>query len=186
MIKDNLKQVMNYARWGLGTGFLLAVWWVGLTGVSSASEHSLKKMKPGRLSALATTYRTECGSCHHAYAPRLLPAASWKAIMIQLDDHFGENAELSAEMAADIRQYLVANAGAKGRGFLKKLKDPSPLRITTLPNFIHKHDEIPRKLVAGNPEVRNFNDCSVCHKGAIDGKFSDDTVNIPGFGHWDD
>jgi hypothetical protein len=36
----------------------------------------------------------ECGVCHIAYPPQMLPARSWKKIMAGLADHFGENATL--------------------------------------------------------------------------------------------
>ncbi|MDP1920915.1 MAG: CxxxxCH/CxxCH domain-containing protein, partial [Myxococcales bacterium] len=47
--------------------------------------------------ALRTTpewkaYETECGSCHLAFPPNLLPAPSWKSVMGGLTDHFGQNA----------------------------------------------------------------------------------------------
>ncbi|HPQ24397.1 MAG TPA: cytochrome C, partial [Gammaproteobacteria bacterium] len=41
-------------------------------------------------------YLQECGSCHFAYQPGLLPARSWNNLMGGLENHFGENAELPA------------------------------------------------------------------------------------------
>ena len=41
-------------------------------------------------------YKEECGSCHMAYPPGLLPARSWTKVMSGLDNHFGDNAELDA------------------------------------------------------------------------------------------
>ena len=34
----------------------------------------------------------ECGECHMAFQPALLPAESWRRIMTGLSDHFGEDA----------------------------------------------------------------------------------------------
>jgi len=48
-----------------------------------------------------TLYQQECGSCHFAYQPGLLPARSWSTIMQGLDQHFGENAELGADVVAE-------------------------------------------------------------------------------------
>ena len=53
----------------------------------------------------------ECGACHMAYAPQMLPTRSWQAIMGNLGDHFGENASLPAADGATILAYLVAHAG---------------------------------------------------------------------------
>ncbi len=44
-------------------------------------------------------YAAECGGCHFAYQPGLLPEASWRKMMGSLADHFGENAELEARDA---------------------------------------------------------------------------------------
>src|SRR6476469_323579 len=50
----------------------------------------------------------ECGSCHIAYPPRLLPAASWQAIMQGLDRHFGSDATIDASAASSIGAFLQA------------------------------------------------------------------------------
>ena len=41
-------------------------------------------------------YEEECGSCHMAYPPGLLPGVSWQRLMAELDNHFGDNAEIDA------------------------------------------------------------------------------------------
>ncbi|HHL31474.1 MAG TPA: hypothetical protein ENJ41_02735 [Oceanospirillales bacterium] len=38
-------------------------------------------------------YTEECGGCHFAYQPGLLPEKSWLKIMTDLQNHFDENAE---------------------------------------------------------------------------------------------
>ena len=55
-------------------------------------------------------YRNECGSCHVAFPPGLLPASSWRAVMGGLERHFGSDASLDAQTAADITRYLSTNA----------------------------------------------------------------------------
>ena len=54
--------------------------------------------------------REECGSCHLAFPPQMLPARSWDRIMHSLGDHFGEDASLGEAARADIAAYLRANA----------------------------------------------------------------------------
>ena len=61
----------------------------------------------------ATTAK-ECGECHMAFQPALLPAESWMRIMDGLKDHFGDDASLPADVAASIRGYLAAHAGRTG------------------------------------------------------------------------
>ena len=139
-------------------------------------------------------YQEECGSCHLAYPSDLLPSASWKAIMNGLDDHFGDNAELAADAnVTHITAFLDKNASDRGDR-MKECpvaarclgKNGAPLRITELPYFKEEHHEFPRRMVEDNPEVQLFSRCDACHQDAAKGRFDEDTVAIPGFGHWDD
>ena len=41
-------------------------------------------------------YTQECGSCHLAFPPNLLPKASWQSVMHGLDKHYGSDASLDA------------------------------------------------------------------------------------------
>jgi len=147
-------------------------------------------------SALATTknplYKEECGSCHMAYSPALLPAKSWSKLMSELEDHFGDNAELDAQTAQSISQYLLANSAEHtnsrdARKFFQSIKSAqTPIRISDIPYFKHEHDEIPQRMVTKNPKVKSFSQCDACHAKAEQGLFNEHEVNIPGFGQWDD
>lgn len=105
----------------------------------------------------------ECGECHMAFQPALLPAASWRKIMAGLADHFGEDASLEPQLAAEIEAYLVENAG---RG------DGTGLRITEQPWFRREHDFPAR--VWQKPEVRSKANCEACHRDAARGVYEDD------------
>jgi hypothetical protein len=61
-----------------------------------------------------------------------------------------------------------------------------PLRITETGSFMKEHDEIPKKMVTGNPEVKSFSNCQACHRDADKGLFDEHTVSIPGYGVWED
>ena len=137
-------------------------------------------------------YQEECGACHFAYQPGLLPARSWRRVMAGLEDHFGDNAELDVvdkaaisawlqEQAADRSDYHRSRAIAASIGPAE-----APLRITDSRYFVRKHDEIPAKLVSGNPEVGSFSACQSCHLHADQGRFNENDVRIAGFGPWDD
>ena len=137
-------------------------------------------------------YLEECGSCHFAYQPGLLPIASWEKLMSTLDDHFGENAELPEADAIKIRNILLD--GAAGRTnrkisvkFIRSLRDGQiPLRITEIPYFIHEHDELSPRMVQDNPEVKSLSRCDACHTDAAKGIFDEHAIKIPGFGRWED
>ena len=136
-------------------------------------------------------YVAECGSCHMAYSPGMLPAASWDGVMRSLDKHFGDNAELEPEVAARIGSYLERNAADRvgsGRspGIARSLEGAAPLRFTETAYFRAKHREIPARLVRSNPAVGSFSRCEVCHGGAEKGNYDEDAVRIPGVGSWDD
>lgn len=182
-MKSGMKKIMGYIRWGVAGSFLVAAWGLSLTGVSNASGSYSGRSDN---SAEAVLYREECGACHVAYPSRLLPVDSWTEIMATLDDHFDENAEVSDETAAMITAFLTDNAGKPGRGMLKRMKSNAPLRITELPYFIRKHDEVPERMVSGNEEVGSFSNCNACHERAESGDFDEDYIRIPGYGRWDD
>src|SRR5512135_2316584 len=57
-------------------------------------------------------WQSECGSCHVAFPPRLLPAESWRAVMSGLDKHFGSDASLDPVAAKEIGAFLKQNAGS--------------------------------------------------------------------------
>jgi hypothetical protein len=132
-------------------------------------------------------YLRECGACHFAHPPGLLPARSWQKLMGGLADHFGDDATLAPETQEAITRYLVANAAeqANSRRAAKLLKDigkdEAPLRITGTRYFQRKHDEVPERMVAGNPKVKTFANCVTCHRSAEKGVFDEDDVRIPGF-----
>ncbi|MBN0988989.1 diheme cytochrome c [Amphritea pacifica] len=182
-MKPAMKKMAGYIRYGVAGSFIVAAWGLGLTGVSNASG---TYSAGNATTAEAVVYREECGACHVAYPAGLLPAESWSTIMTTLDDHFGENAEVSDEAAAMISAYLTDNAGKPGRGMLKRVKGDAPLRITELPYFVRKHDEVPERMVSGNAEVGSFSNCNACHQRAESGDFDEDSVRIPGYGRWDD
>jgi hypothetical protein len=137
-------------------------------------------------------YRSECGGCHLAYAPGLLPADAWRRVMGDLADHFGDDATLDAATAERIRGYLVANsadgnAQVRSRAFaVAPTAGNGPPRITDTLYFQRKHDEIPLRLVRDNPGVGSFSRCETCHGGADEGRFNEDQVRIPGVGRWED
>lgn len=137
-------------------------------------------------------YKEECGSCHMAYPAGLLPERSWKKMMSDLENHFGDNAELDKETQQRIQTFLVKNSAdrsdyRRSSKFSRSIKQSvTPLRISDIPYFKHEHDEIPQRLVTGNPEVNSFSQCNACHTKAEQGLFNEHDVRIPGFGRWDD
>lgn len=137
-------------------------------------------------------YTEECGSCHMAYPPGLLPARSWDKMMLDLENHFGDNAELEPDTHRLITQFLLKNSADKSeyrrsKKFSRSVNlDNPPLRITDTPYFRHEHDEIPARMVSGNAKINSFSQCDACHAKAEQGRFNEHDVRIPGYGRWDD
>jgi hypothetical protein len=51
--------------------------------------------------------KEECGSCHLAFPPSMLPASSWKRMMGELTNHFGDDASVDPATARHITNYLA-------------------------------------------------------------------------------
>lgn len=125
-----------------------------------------------RFTANDPTWKAECGSCHVAYPPKLLPAASWQAVMDGLPDHFGVDASLDAETAQEITAFLLQNAGRDRTQSAQPL-----LRITETRWFKHEHEEeVPASVWN---KVKSPSDCAACHTRAEDGDYSEDNIRLP-------
>jgi len=135
--------------------------------ISEASAESI------RFSATNETWAAECGSCHLAFPPDMLPAPAWRRMMAGLDRHFGTDASVDARAAAEIGAFLERNAG-RGR---KRGGDSGTLRITETRWFVRKHDEV-SPAVWKNPRVKTPANCGACHAGAERGNFDDDDVRV--------
>lgn len=140
------------------------------------------------------SYQEECGSCHFAYPPGLLPARSWEKLLTAtaLHNHFGDNAELDAATLQVIRDYALENAADKSwykrsRKIAHAIAEGEiPLRITEVSYIKNKHQDIPEKMIKGNKDVKSLSYCDKCHMQADKAVFDNDTVQIPGYASWDD
>ena len=113
--------------------------------------------------------KEECGSCHLAFAPSMLPARSWQRMMGELDNHFGDNASLDAATAEKITSYLVANAGDAGG---QRYSRAAPQRITELPKWVSEHRKVP-DWEWRHKEVRTKANCVACHTAAEQGSYDE-------------
>lgn len=139
-------------------------------------------------------YQDECGECHFAYQPGLLPAKSWETLLNAeaLRKHFGVNAELDDDTLKIVRDYAVENAADKSwykrsrKIAVATEEGPVPLRITELRYISRKHHDIPAKMIKGNTGVKSLSFCDKCHTQAAKGVYDTDTVVIPNYPDWDD
>ena len=163
MNKQAQRWLFDAAAWGVGIAMA-----VTLIADAVAGEHKVP-------TATNAAWQAECGSCHVAYPPRLLPAQSWRTIMKSLDRHFGVDASVDTGATADIGAFLEANARREG----SKRSDPAALRITETGWFRHEHSGIAASMWK-RADVRSAANCGACHRGADNGDFSERNVRLPG------
>lgn len=128
------------------------------------------------------TTRAECSACHMAYHPSLMPAASWRALMTDLRDHFGEDASLSPDMEARITGWLTAHAAETADTLpahrLGRVAPTAPYTLTRTPFWISTHADIPDAVFARR-EISSLANCAACHADAATGWFSPFSIAIP-------
>lgn len=138
-----------------------------MAAVASAPATAAAPAAPGG----AQAYAEECAACHIAFPSRLLGAASWRAVMAGLGDHFGVDASLDAATTRAITAYLEQNAGYPSRN--GSATGQPPLRITETPWFQREHHEL-TPAVLKRQAASSAADCSACHAGAARGEFEDE------------
>ncbi len=129
------------------------------------------------------TYKEECGACHFAYQPELLPSGSWKKVLAGLEDHFGEVLELDPDSKKIIAEYLKGNAAEHSSAkravkIMRSLGNRAPLRITEIPYIREKHHEVSPNVLK-RESIGSLSNCSACHTTAERGIYEDDYVSIP-------
>ena len=127
------------------------------------------------------TFKEECGACHFAYQPGLLPSGSWENILNNLPSHFGEDVSLDQEKI--IGKYLKINAAEtssakRARKIIRSLNGQTPLRITETPYIQEKHHDLDASIFS-RQSIGSFSNCIACHTKAEQGNYDDDFVKIP-------
>lgn len=151
--------------------FDLTVWAVSLfAGVVLIAHEAMADGQ--RYRADNARWKAECGSCHLAYPPQLLPAPAWRSIMAGLDKHFGADASIDRAAAAEIGTFLQNNAGGSPRA------GAQPRRITETAWFRHEHDEVPGAAWQ-RPSIKSAANCAACHRTAEQGDFRERNIRIP-------
>ena len=161
---------------GVLLGILMSL---GLVSSSYASSDAYFPMPEGK------TYIEECGGCHTAYAPGLLPARSWNKIMSGLSRHFGDDASLDAKTREQLTAALVALAAdsSAANPLMQRINAAIPASIT--PDRISQsgffgfmHDEVPNSIWR-RPRIGTPSNCMACHTKTEAGRYLEREVQIP-------
>jgi hypothetical protein len=119
-------------------------------------------------------YTQECGSCHTAFAPGLLPSASWARVMAGLDRHYGADASMDAALTKQIGAWLQLHAGTS-----RKVSGAPPEdRITRAAWFERKHRRV-EPATWRLQSVKSAANCGACHGGADEGDFNEHRLRTP-------
>ena len=174
--KEKRVTIATSPRWMLGIAALGGVISFALFGlVISFTEEGDGNANQNAL------YIEECGACHVAYPPGLLPVQSWQEIMLGLSDHFEDNAEMDQETADEISRYLGEHALRMGRPstmseMLRNIPDKPPIRITELPAFISVHDNVHVQADGSDNQGVYLSRCAECHSDAEKGSFDENSI----------
>lgn len=127
-------------------------------------------------------WRSECAeSCHNAFHPSLLPAASWRA-MVASDGHFGDSLSLDPKTRQEVADFLAAYSAEQSASEVSKKimlsSGQAPARITVVRYWKDKHSEISESVFSRKSIVSRSN-CAACHPGAESGSFEDKDIKIP-------
>lgn len=145
-----------------------------------AGEHSESKTLPTVTNEI---YKTNCGSCHFAYQPGLLPVRSWMKIIDTPGGHPGGDLSLDNTAKGVIKKYLDQNSADKSqakrsRKILASIGSDTPTRISEIPYIREKHHKIKQEVFL-RKTIGSRGNCIACHKTAETGDYDDDNVTIP-------
>jgi hypothetical protein len=111
----------------------------------------------------------ECGQCHMAFPPQLLPQRSWQKIIDSLSTHVGGDVSLPEAQRKLVLDYYLANAadgpsaGKQGQKVASSIPPTeTPLRITETARWIKRHREV-RSERWTSPTVKSKANCPACH-----------------------
>lgn len=150
-----------------------------LIAQSPADDEAIFPMPGGK------TYVNECGSCHTAYAPGLLPTRAWRKMLGELGNHFGEDANLDEPQKLEILKALelLAADGSQANMRMRRINSAipahlSPQRITETGYFKYMHDEVPA-YIWKRKKIGSLANCIACHPRANEGRYGEREIRIP-------
>ena len=126
------------------------------------------------------TWTKECGGCHLAYHPSMLPARSWTKLLQEQHAHFGEDLDLEDESVNRLLGFAAMESAEAHRTTLAWKVDsttpPSatPLRVTDTGYWKHRHADLSD---ADWTRTKRFA-CDGCHLDAAAGTFLPGAIQV--------
>ena len=138
----------------------------------------------GVVSPVAQVWRKECGACHFALPPELMPERSWRHVFATLGEHYGKDAWLPERKRALLAGYAEAHSAdrvpteASYRIWRGMDAGETPLSIVESRRWKRKHRKI-ESAVFSQANVGSPINCEACHRLALAGSFEDADIAIP-------
>jgi cytochrome b len=152
------------------------LWTSGWTSSYAAARAQQKGTKPA-----ASRWTKECGGCHLAYPPALLPMRSWERMMKEQSEHFGEDLSLSPNVARALLDEARADRTSTWAAWKlahSAAATESPQRVSELGFWRRAHEALPP--AAFKPPVsQGRHDCESCHLDAGSGIFQPRMIQRP-------
>lgn len=122
--------------------------------------------------------KEECGSCHMAFAPSMLPAKSWQRMMVNLTSISATTPKpktpppqrKSPSISLPTPAMRVASALAANCS--KALPRDPPHNASRLPKWVSKHRKVP-DWEWRHKDVRTKANCVACHSAAEQGYYEE-------------
>lgn len=148
----------------------------GWTSAYASVRAQARAAKPA-----ATPWTKECGGCHLAYAPSLLPQRSWERMMREQAEHFGEDLSLSPAVVKallDEARAAAAPTWAEWKLASSAAAGDAPQRISELRFWRRAHRDLPENAYKA-PVSSGRHDCESCHLDAASGIFQPRMIQRP-------
>lgn len=122
----------------------------------------------------------ECASCHTLYPPSLLPKASWRKMMGDLSNHFGDDASLDPADQQTILAYLLKNSAETSTQemsvkMMQSWGKRDMIAITQTPFWKMRHKHISDAVFASEG-VKSRANCKACHSDVEQGTIEDSAI----------
>lgn len=172
----------------IGTSIIIATLsWAGVMfgGYLGSNPDQAYLPFTGQKLASNQTWNEECGDCHLAFHPSLLPARSWQRLFDEQEQHFDEDLMLDDEIIVELRDFANKNSAeqeaTEAAWKLNTTIKPNefPIQITKTAYWQEKHTTITEPTWQ-REDVLSKSNCSACHLDAEQAHFEDSAMHIPG------
>jgi len=129
-------------------------------------------------------WRSECGDCHFAFHPTLLPKRSWQKIFAEQHEHFGDDLDLDDDTLNELLEFHLKYSAESGlteparKILFYTPENETPIRVSETHYVEDKHAEIDPSYWK-HEKVLSKSNCAACHLDAKEGTYEDSDMRLP-------